>query len=463
MKKNVLIIGAGAVGAVVAHKCVQNSREFGSLCIASRTLEKSLAIVESIEERAYQRESSFSIEVRRIDAYDTAALVRLIEEIDAHIVINVCTAFVNMSVMDACLITGASYLDTAVHEDPAVLNAPYPWYANFEWKRRREFSERGITAILGVGFDPGVVNAYCSYAQRLEFDQIESVDIMDVNDGNHGRFFSTNFDPEINLREVIEEAGCLEDGRWCSFSHHSRTREYDFPEVGKKTLYMMGHDEVHSLSLNIPGIQTVRFWMGFDDHYLSCLNVFEKVGLLNHEKVTTADGQTVVPLHVLKACLPDPASLASGYTGKTCIGALIQGRRGGEEKQVFIYNICDHQEAYADVNSQAIAFTAGVPPVAAAILVARGDWNVGTMVNVEELDPVPFLDLLEKMGLSTVVRRVLDSDDKKTGPRSAPVEPQGADVRFSEIEGTSSRLREIAPRTLASPLAGERRRGLERL
>ncbi|HSC88410.1 MAG TPA: saccharopine dehydrogenase family protein [Polyangiaceae bacterium] len=405
MKRNVLIIGAGAVGAVVAHKCAQNSHAFSAICLASKNPAKCEGILRSIASKAYRHEEAFDVRSAELDAYDTEAVIRLIRQTNSHIVINVCTAFVNMSVMEACLATGAAYIDTAVHEDYAVMNAPYPWYANFEWKRRDQFTQRGVTAILGVGFDPGVVNAYCAYAQRYEFDEISSIDILDVNDGNHGRFFSTNFDPEINLREIIEDAGCLEDGEWRTYPHHSRTKDYDFPELGAKRLYLMGHDEVHSLSLNIPGVRSVRFWMGFDAHYLNCLNVFEKVGLLNHRTVTTSGGQTVVPLHVLKACLPDPASLAPSYTGRTCIGTQIKGKFQGKEKEIFLYNICDHEQTYADVGSQAIAFTAGVPPVAAALLIARGEWDCRTMKNVEELDPEPFLTVLEQLGLSTVIRK----------------------------------------------------------
>lgn len=413
MRKNVLIVGAGAVGAVVAHKCAQNSHAFAAVCLCSRAIAKCDAIIQSIRRRGHVHEQGFELFARTVDAYDTAALVSLIRETKADIVINVCTAFVNMSVLDACLATGAAYIDTAVHEDYDAMNAPYPWYANYEWKKREQFAQSGITAILGAGFDPGVVNAYCAYAQKYEFDRIATIDIMDVNDGNHGRFFSTNFDPEINLREIIEDAGCLEDGEWRTFPHHFRTKEYSFPEVGTKKLYLMGHDEVHSLSVNIKGVQSVRFWMGFDDHYLNCLNVFEKVGLLNHRRVTTSDGQNVVPLHVLKACLPNPASLAPTYTGQTCIGTLITGISQGKAKEVFIYNLCSHEQAYADVGSQAIAFTAGVPPVAAALLVAQGTWNVRTMANVEELEPLPFLSELQRMGLMTAVRKSASPGNEK--------------------------------------------------
>ncbi len=408
MKKNILIIGAGAVGAVVTHKCAQTSHVFSSVCLASKNIAKCDAIIESVKNKQYPTSAEFNLYSRAVNAYDKDALAQLITDTNTDIVINVCTAFVNMNILDACIETGTAYIDTAVHEDYHVMNAPYPWYANYEWKKKDVCRHKGVTAILGSGFDPGVVNAYCAYAQRHEFDSIDSIDIMDVNDGDHGHFFSTNFDPEINLREIIEDAGCLEDGHWRTYPHHSRSTEYDLPVVGEHKLYLMGHDEVHSLAKNIEGVKSVRFWMGFGEHYLNCLEVFEKVGLLNHETVTTSNSQEVVPLHVLKACLPDPASLAPKYKGKTCIGTLIKGQYQGKEKELFIYNVCDHQETYADVNSQAIAFTAGVPPVAAAILIASGEWDVKTMVNVEELDPIPFFKQLAEMGLSTEIRNLGD-------------------------------------------------------
>jgi saccharopine dehydrogenase-like NADP-dependent oxidoreductase len=404
MKNNILIIGAGAVGAVVAHKCAQSSDVFASVCLASKNVSKCDAIIDSINKKKYNFVDGFKLYSREVNACNTDDLVDLIRSTETQIVINVCTVFVNINILNACLETGSAYIDTAVHEDYSVMNAPYPWYANHEWKKRELCKEKGVTAILGSGFDPGVVNAYCAYAQAYEFDSIESIDIMDVNDGDHGHYFSTNFDPEINLREIIEDAGCLEDGQWRTYPHHSRSMKYNFPEVGEHKLYLMGHDEVHSLSQNISGVKTVRFWMGFGDHYLKCLEVFEKVGLLNHETVITNSGQEVVPLHALKACLPDPASLAPRYKGKTCIGALIKGKRDGHDKELLIYNVCDHELTYADIDSQAIAFTAGVPPVAAAKLIASGEWDTKAMANVEELDPIPFFKRLAEMGISTEIR-----------------------------------------------------------
>ena len=403
MKKNVLIIGAGGVGAVVTHKCAQNNDVLGNICIASRTLEKCEDIIESVYRKENLKEKNKQLYARQLDASKRENVVTAIQETASEIVINVGTAFINETIMDACLEAGAAYIDTAVTEDINVINAPYPWYAKFDWKRKPQFAEKGLTAILGAGFDPGVVNAYCAWALKHEFDKINVIDVMDVNAGDHGKYFATNFDPEINLREILEDVGYWEDRQWKECKHHEISKSFDFPEAGEQKVYLMGHDEVHSLSINMD-VDTVRFWMGFGDHYLNCFQVLKNIGLLSHEPVTTAEGEQVIPLKVVKACLPDPSSLASGYTGKTCIGNLITGEKDGKEKSLFIYNICDHEASYNEVESQAISYTAGVPPVAAAMLIANGRWDVGKMVNVEELDPDPFLELLETMGLPTSVR-----------------------------------------------------------
>lgn len=403
MKQNVLIIGAGGVAHVAAHKCAQHNNVLGDICIASRTLSKGEAIIDSIQQKNNLKDTSKKLYARQLDASRSENVVKLIQDTQSRMVINLGTAFVNMPIMDACLEAGAAYIDTAVHEDIQVVNASYPWYANYEWPRREQFKAKGLSAILGAGFDPGVVNAYCAYALKHEFDRIQEIDILDVNAGEHGKFFATNFDPEINLREIAENVGYWEDKQWHECKSHSRILEYDFPEVGQHKLYLMGHDEVHSLSVNLD-VDAVRFWMGFSDHYLNCFNVLKEIGLLNHETVTTAEGVEVVPLKVVKACLPDPASLAPSYSGKTCIGNLIKGEQNGQKKEIFIYNICDHEKCYEEVGSQAIAYTAGVPPVATAILIANGIWDVKTMKNVEELDPDPCLDLLSKMGLPTQIK-----------------------------------------------------------
>ena len=401
--KNILIIGAGGVGAVAAHKCAQNNDVLGDICIASRSIEKCEAIIGSIHRKDNLKDKNKQLYARQLDASKRENVVTAIQETASDIVINVGTAFINEVIMDACLEAGAAYIDTAVAEDINVINAPYPWYAAFEWQRKPQFAERGITAILGAGFDPGVVNAYSAYALKHEFDRINVIDILDVNAGDHGKYFATNFDPEINLREILEDVGYWEDRQWKECGHHEISMSYSFPVAGEQKVYLMGHDEVHSLSINMD-VDTVRFWMGFSDHYLNCFQVLENIGLLSHEPVTTAEGQQVVPLKVVKACLPDPSSLAPGYTGKTCIGNLIKGEKDGAKKCIFIYNVCDHQACYREVESQAISYTAGVPPAAAAILIAEGTWDVKKMVNVEELDPDPFLDLLKTMGLPTSIR-----------------------------------------------------------
>jgi saccharopine dehydrogenase-like NADP-dependent oxidoreductase len=404
VKKNVLILGAGGVAHVVAHKCAQQNAILGNICIASRTLAKCEKIIESVHRKNNLADPTQKLYAKQVDATQTAELVKLIQDTQSSIVINVASNFINMPIMDACLEAGVDYIDTSVCDDINTINVPYPWYAHFEWPKKALFKEKGLTAILSVGFDPGVVNAYCAYAIKHEFDKINIIDILDVNAGDHGKFFATNFDPETNLREILEHAGYWEDRQWKECEHHSQSLRYDFPVVGEHQLYLTGHEEIHSMSVNLD-VDTIRFWMGFSEHYINCFNVLEKIGLLNHKPITTAEGVEVVPLKVLKACLPDPSSLAPGYTGKTCIGNLIKGIKGGEEKSIFIYNICDHEQCYQEVEAQAISYTAGVPPVAAAILVANGEWDVKTMVNVEELNPDPFINLLNEIGLPTEVKQ----------------------------------------------------------
>jgi len=406
MKKNVLIIGAGGVAHVAAHKCAQHNDVLGDICIASRNLDKCTKIIESIRRKnsLKDKDRSKKLYVRQLNALDVPATARLIAETNASIVINLGPSFVNMSVLEACLETGATYMDTAIHEEPDKVCENPPWYANYEWKRKDRCTQKGINAILGVGFDPGVVNAYCALAVKHHFDAIDTIDILDVNAGSHGRYFATNFDPEINFREFIKVWTWI-DRQWVCKPIHTEKMVYDFPVVGKQTIYLNGHDELHSLSKNIDA-NSIRFWMGFSDHYLNCFSVLKNIGLLSEKPVKTAEGLEVIPLKVVKACLPDPKTLAPNYTGKTCIGCLIKGKKSGRSKEIFIYNICDHKENYNEVESQAISYTAGVPPVAAAILVANGTWNPRTMVNVEELDPDPFIALLDTMGLPTEIKHI---------------------------------------------------------
>jgi saccharopine dehydrogenase-like NADP-dependent oxidoreductase len=408
MNKNVLIIGAGGVANVVAHKCAQNNDLLGDICIASRTLKKCDDIIESIHRKGNLKQAAGRLTSCQLDAMDVAAVVSLIRETGSRILINVGSPFINMSVLQACLQTGIAYMDTAIHEEPDKICEQPPWYANYEWKHRDACQEKGVTAILGVGFDPGVVNAYCAYARKHCFDRIDSIDIMDVNAGDHGRYFATNFDAEINFREFTEAVWTWVDRQWVSLPVHTEKRSFDFPVVGEQTLYLTGHDELHSLSQNIDA-NSIRFWMGFSDHYINCFTVLKNTGLLSEQAVRTAEGVEIVPLKVVKACLPDPASLAPNYKGKTCIGNLVKGEKDGRQIEVFIYNVCDHHACYEEVESQAISYTAGVPPVAAAILIAQGTWDAKTMVNVEELDPDPFLELLGTMGLPTTVENISKS------------------------------------------------------
>lgn len=401
MKKNVLIIGAGAVAHVAAHKCAQNNDILGDICIASRKIDKCDKIIESVKRKGSIKDTSKKIYSRQIDAMDIPATVKLIQDTKSEIVINLGTAFLNMSILEACLEAGVTYMDTAIHEDPNKVCEDPPWYANYEWKRKDRCAEKKINAILGVGFDPGVVNAWAALAVKHHFDKIDTIDIMDVNAGNHGKYFATNFDPEINFRE-FKKVWTWIDRKWVERPTHTEKWIYDFPIVGKQPVYLNGHDELHSLSKNIDA-NSIRFWMGFGDHYINVFTVLRNLGLLSEQPVKTAEGLEVVPLKVVKAVLPDPASLAPNYTGYTCIGDLVKGTKNGQYKEIFIYNSCDHAKCYQEVESQAISYTAGVPPVAAAMLVAQGIWNPQTMVNVEELDPDPFLAILDRIGLPTVI------------------------------------------------------------
>jgi saccharopine dehydrogenase-like NADP-dependent oxidoreductase len=402
MTKTVLIIGAGGVAQVAAHKCAQNNDVLGDIHIASRTVGKCEAIVASVHEKKALKVEG-RLEAHALDAMDVDATKALIKRTGAGIVINVGSAFLNMAVLSACIETGAAYIDTAIHEDPMKVCETPPWYANYEWKRREECEKAGVTAILGAGFDPGVVNAYARFAHDEYFDRIDAIDIIDINAGSHGRYFATNFDPEINFREFTGQVWSWQDGEWVSNRMFEIGREWDLPVVGRQKAYMTGHDEIHSLS-QILKVPNIRFWMGFGDHYINVFTVLKNLGLLSERPVRTAEGQEVVPLKVVKAVLPDPGSLAPGYTGKTCIGDLVKGTKDGMEKEVFLYNVSDHRQAYEEVGSQGISYTAGVPAAAAAMLIATGEWDVGKMANVEELPPRPFLELLDRTGLPTHIR-----------------------------------------------------------
>ncbi|MBL4610423.1 MAG: saccharopine dehydrogenase family protein [Pseudomonas sp.] len=402
MKKNVLIIGAGGVAQVVAHKCAQHNDVLGNIHIASRTVEKCQQVVDSVREKGSLKVAG-ELQAHALDALDVEATKALINKTQSQLVINVGSSFVNMSVLQACIETGAAYLDTAIHEEPEKICETPPWYANYEWKRRELCAANKVTAVLGIGFDPGVVNAYAALAVNEYFDSVSDIDIIDINAGSHGKYFATNFDPEINFREFTGQVWSWQGSQWVSNKMFEVKRTDDLPVVGQHTSYMTGHDELHSLSQNL-NVPNIRFWMGFGEHYINVFTVLNNLGLLSEQPVTTAEGLEVIPLKVVKAVLPDPSSLAPDYQGKTCIGDLVRGKKDGKDKEVFIYNVADHAEAYQEVGSQGISYTAGVPAVAAAILIANGEWDVEKMVNVEELPPKPFINLLNTMGLPSRIR-----------------------------------------------------------
>ena len=450
MKKNVLIIGAGGVAHVAAHKAAMNNDVLGDICLASRTQAKCDEIIESVRRKKHLKVASRKLYSRQLDALDIPATIKLIKDTKSDIVINLGNAFINMSVLEACLATGAAYLDTAIHEDPDKVCENPPWYANYEWKRMDRCKAKGLTAILGVGFDPGVVNAYCALAQKRYLDKIDTIDIMDVNAGRHGKYFATNFDPEINFREFIKVWTWI-DRQWKEYPTHSVKRVYDFPVVGKCPIYLNGHDELHSLSKNIDA-NSIRFWMGFGDHYINVFTVLRTLGFLSHLPVTLTTGQEVVPLKVVKALLPDPKTLAPGYTGKTCIGNFCKGWKNGKKREVFIYQVSDHHACYEEVESQGISYTAGVPPVAAAMLVAQGVWDPKTMVNVEQLDPEPFIAILDKIGLPTDVKEVKPGSKAEFDGTVRDLETELAESTATCTVSAANPMIALQPRPAAKPV-----------
>ncbi|MCX7818002.1 MAG: saccharopine dehydrogenase family protein [Kiritimatiellae bacterium] len=422
MKTNVMIIGAGGVAHVAAHKAAMNNDVLGDICIASRTVAKCEEIIESVRRKQHLKDPSRRLYARELNALDVPATAQLIRETQTQIVINLANAFVNMSVLEACLQTGAAYIDTAIHEEPDKVCENPPWYANYEWKRRDRCRERGVTAILGAGFDPGVVNAYAAYAKKHYFDRLDTIDIVDVNAGSHGRYFATNFDPEINFREFIKVWTWI-DRQWREYPTHTVKRVHEFPVVGSQPVYLNGHDELHSLSQTMDA-NSVRFWMGFSNHYINVFTVLRTLGLLSHLPVRLSTGQEVVPLKVVKALLPDPKTLAPNYVGKTWIGDFVKGWKNGRRREVLLYQVSDHKKCYEEVESQAISYTAGVPPVAAAMLIAQGPWDCRTMVNVEELDPDPFLELLARLGLPTEIEELRPGSPRSFDGTVGPLEEE---------------------------------------
>ena len=381
----VLIIGAGGVGRVVTHKCAQLPEIFSEIWLASRTLAKCEQIAAEIDGVIHTAE---------VDADNTDDLIQLLEKIKPALVIHVALPYQDLTIMDACLATGVDYLDTANYEPLDEAKFEYKW----QWDYQDRFKEAGLTALLGSGFDPGVTNVFCAYAQKHYFDTIEYIDILDANAGDHGHPFATNFNPEINIREVTANGRYWEEGEWKETDPLSVHHTFNFPVIGEKEAYLMYHEEMESLAQHIPGLKRIRFWMTFSEQYLTHLRVLENVGMTRIDPVIY-EGQEVVPLQFLKAVLPDPASLGERTKGKTCIGCIVSGKKDGEAKTIYIYNICDHEACFEEVNSQAISYTTGVPAMIGAKQILSGDWKKDGVWNIEQHDPDSFMEDLNRFGL----------------------------------------------------------------
>ena len=388
----VLIIGAGGVGGVVTHKIAAMTDVFTDVCLASRTEAKCKAIAAQLKR---------PIRTARVDADQPNEVLRLIKSFNPDLLVNVALPYQDLSIMEACLAGGVDYLDTANYESPDKAKFEYKQ----QWAYRKAFRDRGLLAVLGCGFDPGVTNVFCAYAQKHYFDEIHTVDILDCNAGSHGKAFATNFNPEINIREITQRGRYWEKGEWKETDPLSVRRTFHFPEIGPKAMYLMYHEEMESLVKHLKGLKRIRFWMTFGEQYLTHLRVLQNVGLTRIDPVMY-EGHPVVPLRFLKAVLPEPASLGANYTGKTNIGCLIEGVKDGKARRLYIYNVCDHAACWKEVRSQAISYTTGVPAAIGARLMATGIWCDAGVFNVEQFNPDPFMEELPLRGLPWVVRRL---------------------------------------------------------
>lgn len=389
-----LIIGAGGVAGVAIHKCCQNSEVFNEICIASRTKSKCDAIKEQCERRYGTQEGSTKITTAQVNADNVPELVELINSYKPDVVLNLALPYQDLTIMDACLETKTHYVDTANYEPEDTAKFEYSW----QWAYREKFEKAGITALLGSGFDPGVTGVFSAYAMKHQFDEINYIDILDCNGGDHGYPFATNFNPEINIREVSANGSYWEDGHWVETKPMEIKRVYNFDQVGEKDMYLLHHEELESLGININGIKRIRFFMTFGQSYLTHLKCLENVGMTSIEPIEF-EGKQIVPLQFLKAVLPDPASLGPRTVGKTNIGCIFKGKKDGKYKKYYLYNVCDHQECYKEVGSQAISYTTGVPAMIGAMMVMTGRWNTPGVHNIEEFDPDPFMEALNKWGL----------------------------------------------------------------
>ena len=383
-----LIIGAGGVASVAVHKCCQNSDAFEEICIASRTKAKCDALKEKLAG------GKTKITTAQVDADKTDELISLIEREKPDVVLNLALPYQDLTIMDACLATKTHYVDTANYEPEDTAKFEYKW----QWEYNDRFKEAGITALLGSGFDPGVTGVFSAYALKHHFDEINYIDILDCNAGDHGYPFATNFNPEINIREVSAKGSYWEDGKWVETEPMEIKRVYNFPEVGEKDMYLLHHEELESLALNIPGIRRIRFFMTFGESYLRHLKCLENVGMTSIEPIEF-EGKKIIPLQFLKAVLPDPASLGPRTKGKTNIGCIFRGKKDGKEKTYYLYNVCDHEACYKEVGSQAVSYTTGVPAMIGAMLVMNGTWKGAGVYNIEQFDPDPFMAALNRWGL----------------------------------------------------------------
>ena len=392
MNRKIMMIGAGGVAGVAAHKICQNDTVFSELVIASRTLSKCEALQQAIAQR--MPNSKTQVSVAQIDADDVPALTALLQREAPEVVLNLALPYQDLHIMDACLAPGIHYIDTANYEPTDTAKFEYKW----QWDYRERFKKAGLTALLGSGFDPGVTGVFCAYALKHHFDEIHYIDILDCNGGDHGYPFATNFNPEINIREVSAKGSYWENGAWVETEPMEIKREYDFAEVGPKDMYLLHHEELESLGINIPGIKRIRFFMTFGQSYLTHLKCLENVGMTSIEPIEF-EGKQIIPLQFLKAVLPDPASLGPRTVGKTNIGCIFRGVKDGKEKTYYLYNVCDHQACYQEVGSQAISYTTGVPAMIGAMLVIQGLWQKPGVWNMEDFDPDPFMDALNRWGL----------------------------------------------------------------
>ena len=392
----VLVIGAGGVGSVAVHKMAQLPEVFSSITLASRRISSCEKIADSVKQRF-----GVKIETAEVDADEVGQTVRLLEQVKPDLLVNLALPYQDLPLMDACLEAGVSYLDTANYEPKDEAKFEYRW----QWEYQERFEKAGLMALLGSGFDPGVTNVFTAWLAKHHFDRMDTLDILDCNGGDHGHPFATNFNPEINIREVTAPARHWEQGDWVESPALSSRQTFDFPEVGDRNMYLMYHEELESLVKHFPQIQRARFWMTFGDAYLTHLEVLQNVGLTSIEPIVY-QGQEIIPLQFLKAVLPDPGGLGERTKGKTCIGNIISGEKDGAKVTKYLFNVCDHEACFREVGSQAVSYTTGVPAMIGAALMLKGTWQGRGVFNMEQLDPDPFMEMLNQHGLTWEVRQL---------------------------------------------------------